>query len=148
MEKNILHIIRLFAFVSKFSENLDLSKEEEIALVTDIDPQSGQCVSHHNCMVEGDRLKEVLVQPTFKELFKPYGQHITILNLSGCDVTQLPDVMCSLLPSLEHLELSHLDITRLPPGLSGLMMLREVDVSHCEQLRCLPEEIGYCTQLR
>ena len=51
-------------------------------------------------------------------------------------------------PNNTSLDLSRLDLTELPPGLSHLSKLQELNVSKNLELRKIPEDLGKCVALR
>ncbi|XP_048430333.1 disease resistance protein RPV1-like isoform X2 [Pyrus x bretschneideri] len=63
---------------------------------------------------------------------------LTTLRLHYCNLSEIPSAL-TMLPSLEHLDLSHTLITSLPESMNNLVKLRTLEVNVCRNLTMLPE---------
>ena len=140
----MLHIIKLFLFVSLLLQKLELSEGDIPGLEPRPRENDGQCSSHYNCVSSG-RVDEGV----FEQMFNPYPENVTMFNWNDLRTKEIPDTFATLFTNLEYLKLVNLgDLTRVPSGLSNLSCLLELDVSECKQLTCLPEDLVDCTRLR
>ncbi len=73
---------------------------------------------------------------------------LTTLELTMCNLSQLPEGISQLAPTLKKLRLSNNPLKKLPPDIADLQQLDTLDIGHLRKLRPFPKEIYELTNLK